>query len=163
MKPVRDMWGDRPLKKLVFVYQGLLVCLVVLGVILVLGTVYGVFFHTGTAKNSQVDSIRNSSEGQTFLGIGQIRIPTADPQPGMVVIFVSFIYYPDDKAFTEEIVLRVKDFRGIIENYFSSYSTVELRKLDDESIKTELLLRFNNILRLGQLDTLYFSDFMIIG
>ena len=154
---------DRAQKKIVLLYRSLLICFAVLGLIIAVGTVYGVCFRAGVPEPERIDVPRDTGEGQVFTGIGQIRIPTADPQPGMVILFVSFIYYPDDRAFTEELVLRVRNFRDIITDYIGSYQAAELRKLDDESIKTELLRRFNAILRLGQIETVYFSDFMIIG
>jgi len=107
--------------------------------------------------------LQNSGEGQTFTGIGQLRVTTADPQPGMVILFVLFTYYPDDKAFSEELALRVRDFRDIITSYISSFSVIDLQKLGEESIKNELLHRFNVILRLGQIETLLFSEYMIVG
>jgi len=81
----------------------------------------------------------------------------------MVILFVVFTYYPEDKAFSEELVLRVRDFRQIIVDYFGSFSVSELQGLDEEGIKKELLRRFNVILRLGQIETLYFGDFMVVG
>jgi flagellar basal body-associated protein FliL len=47
-------------------------------------------------------------------------------------------------------------------SYFGSLSLEELRQKEDESIKTELLTQFNDLLRLGQITTLYFSDYLII-
>ena len=158
--------GYRRLQALSFVYRILMICLFALGLIIIGGTIYGVFFHTGTPDhkpNKQIDVLRKNGEGQTFTGIGRLRVSTADPQPGMVIIFVSFVYNPDDKAFSEELVLRIGDFRHIIEAYFSSLTTSELQKQGEERIKSELLRRFNTVLKLGQIETIYFSDFMIIG
>lgn len=146
-----------------FVYRGLVIFLVFLGIILIGGTIYGVFFHTPLVGDNQINSSQNNEKGQTFTGIGTIRVSTNDPQPAMVILFVSFEYYPNDKMFSEELVLRIGDFRRIIVNYIGSFSTVELRKTNEESLKTELLHRFNAILRLGQIESLYFSDFMIVG
>jgi flagellar basal body-associated protein FliL len=145
------------------VYRGLIGFLILLGVVFVGGTIYGVFFHKSPPNQVQTNVFQEAEEGQIFTGIGTIRVPTADAQPGMVVLFVSFIYYPDDKAFSEELALRVKDFRQIIIDYFGSFSVSDIRELDEDSIKKELLLRFNSILRLGQIRTLYFGDFMVIG
>lgn len=150
-------------KILSLVYLGLLFFLVVLGILFIGGTIYGVFFHTASQKNAVMDISAETEEGQTFTGIGRIRVPTKDPQPGMVILFVSFVYYPNDKTFSEELALRVGDFRDIIENYIGSFSITELHALSEEDIKAELLRRFNALLRLGQIHTLFFSDFMIIG
>ena len=159
MKPT----GDRRLRILSSVYRCLIIFLIALALILIGGTIYGIFFSTIPPANRQVDVLLESGQGQIFTGIGRIRVSTADPQPGMVIIFVLFVYHPDDRAFSEELALRIRDFRDIITDYIGSFSTVALQQQDEEIIKAELLRRFNAILRLGQIKTLYFSDFMILG
>jgi len=158
-----NLAGDRRSRLLLFTYWGLIGFLVLLGFGFICGTVYGVFFHKSTPSQAPSTASQKAGKGQTFTGIGTIRVSTTDAQPGMVILFVSFIYYPDDKAFSEELVLRVKDFRQIIADYFSPFSVSELRGLNEDDIKSELLLRFNSILRLGQIEAIYFGDFMIIG
>ena len=154
---------DRPLRALPFVYRSLLVCLLALGLAIIAGTVYGVFFRTIPQGNRQRVNLGENTQGQTFAGIGRLRVSTSDPQPGTVILFVSFVFYPEDKAFSEELALRVRDFRDIITDYIGSFSTIELQRLGEEGMKAELLRRFNSILRLGQIETLYFSDFLIVG
>jgi len=155
--------GDRQSRILLSTYWSLIGLFLLLVLVLIGGTIYGVFFHRRSPNQVQSTVSKKVGEGQTFTGIGMMRVSTADPQPGIVILFVSFIYYPDDKAFSEELVLRVNDFRQIIIDYFSSYSVSELRGLDEDRIKMELLTRFNSVLRLGQIETLYFGDLMIIG
>ena len=159
--------ADKRLQTLSFVYRGLIIFLAFLGAVFIGGTIYGVALRPISPKNEQVDVLQKSGEknegGQTFTGIGRIRVSTMDPDPGMVIIFVSFVYYPEDKSFSEELALRIGDFRNIIADYFGSFTIVELRELSEEHIKTELLSRFNAILRLGQLETLYFGDYMVVG
>jgi flagellar basal body-associated protein FliL len=159
MNPSRD----RRSRFLLYVYFSLIGFLLLLGFCFICGTIYGVFFYKNSPNQVQSTVSQNAIKGQTFTGIGTIRVPTADAQPGMVILFISFIYYPEDVAFSEELALRVKDFRQIITDYFSPFSVSELRGLDEADIKSELLLRFNSILRLGQIETLYFGDFLIIG
>ena len=157
--------GDRRLRILPFVYRLLMVVFVSLGLIIIGGTLYKVFFHAippSQRPDERIEVSRESGQGQTFTGIGRLRISTADPQPGMVILFVSFVFYPEDKAFSEELALRIKDFRNIITGYIGSFSTAELQKQGEEGIKAELLQRFNAILRLGKIETIYFSDFMIV-
>jgi len=145
-----------------------MVCLITLGLIIVGGTIYGIFFRVaplGEIPNNQINALREGGQlgqGQSFTGIGRIRIPTADPQPGTVILSASFIFYPEDRAFSEELALRVSDLRDIIIGYIGSFSVAELQVQDEEIIRAELLRRFNAILRLGQIETLFFSDFMII-
>ena len=161
------MIGGRPIKTMTSVYKCLLVCLAVLVLILIVGTVYGFL---SDPEPSTHERIGDSQEGgalsenkeQAFTGIGQIRVPTAGPQPEMVILSISFVYDPRDRAFSEELALRVGKFKSTIESYIGSFSAAEFRKLDDDTIKAELLRRFNSILRLGQIETLYLSDFMVI-
>jgi len=148
------------------VYLGLLICFIVLGIVFIGGTIYGLFSHAIAVHQAQSYTTQKTTQasetGQTFTGIGRLRVSTADPKPGMVILFVSFKYNPDDKPFSEELALRVKDFRGIIVNYIGSLSAADLQKSGEEKIKGELLRRFNDILRLGHIEILYFSDFMIV-
>ena len=143
-----------------FVYRGLIICLILMGMVFVGGTLYGVFFLTNSNTNEQIHVLQ--TDGQIFTGIGRIRVPTADPQPGVAIIFVSFVFDPDDRAFSEELALKVKDLRDTISDYIGSFSIAELHNRDEEQIKTELIRRFNAILRLGRIETLFFIDFMII-
>ena len=161
MKPAFGKSRDRPI--LPFVYRALKICLIVLALIIIGGTIYGKFLRVVPPGHKPEKQTLENGGGQTFIGIGRIRVSTADPHPGMVILYVSFIYHPDDKAFSEELALRVKDFRDIIIDYIGSYSSAELKKQGEENIKSELLRRINSVLRLGQIDTLYFSDFLIIG
>ena len=154
--------ADRRSRILLFVYWGLIGLLILLGFGFIGGTIYGVFFHKSTTNQVQSTDFQKAEKGQTFTGIGTIRVSTADVQPGMVILLASFIYYPDDKAFSEELVLRVKDFRDIIINYIGSFTVSELQLQSEDRLKIELLRRFNAILRLGQIDKLYFSDFIIL-
>jgi flagellar basal body-associated protein FliL len=137
--------------------------LILLGLVFIWGTLYGVFFLKNPPIQEKSTASQKVGEGQIFTGIGTIRVPTADTQPAMVILYVSFIYYPEDKAFSEELALRVKDFKQIIVDYFGSLPVSELRGMDEEIIKTELLRRFNSILRLGKIETMYLGDYIIIG
>ena len=181
MKSNGGRFGALPL-----VYRVLVICLVTLGLIIAGGTIYGLFFHANLSGKTpakqtgakQAGALPASGQGQTFTGIGRLRVTTKvpapapkaaakpaaeNPQPGMVILSVSFPYRPDDKAFSEELALRIGNFRDIITDYIGSFSTAELQKQSEENIKSELLRRFNAILRLGRIETLYFSDFMVIG
>ena len=153
------------------VYRGLLVTAFILVLVILGGTLFGFFRGNAGGRNTQsINSqdnegfsvIGESETAHIFGGIGQMRVPTADPEPGTVIVFISFIYDPLDRAFSEELALRVKDFREIISGYVGSFSSEELRRLGEEEIKFEILQRFNAILRLGKIDYLLFNDFMVI-
>ena len=150
------------------VYRVLLIFFLLLVLIIIAGTLYWAFSgnrpppgHIAFSQGNTEE--RGQGQGQVFNGIGQIRVSTADPQPGMVILFVSFNYNPDDRAFSEELALRIRDFREIVVNYFGSLSVSELRSLSEDNIKAELLLRFNAVLRLGRIDALFFTEFMVLG
>jgi len=133
-----------------------------MGLVIAGGTIYGKLFKPVHPQYERPANPEYSGKGQIFSGIGQIRVSTSDSQPGTVILFVSFTYYPEDKAFAEELALRVREFRDIITGYIGSLSVTVLHQTSEENIKAELLRRFNAILRLGQIENLYFVDFMII-
>jgi flagellar basal body-associated protein FliL len=161
------MEADKRSRILSLVYRWLLIFLAFLALVFIVGTVYGVFFRNAPPKNDQITREIHSGDGNVFTGIGRLRIPAKssvqDIQQGMVIIFVSFVYYPEDRTFSEELALRVGEFREIVMDYIGSFPAAELQNLSEESMKAELLRRFNAILRLGQLETMYFSDFMVVG
>jgi flagellar basal body-associated protein FliL len=78
------------------------------------------------------------------------------------MLSISFPYPADDRPFTEELVSRVGEFRSIATGYFASLSLEKIMELDEETAKNEILRDYNVLLRLGKIETLYFSDFMPI-
>lgn len=108
------------------------------------------------SPNSPADTTK------AFTGIGRLRLSSASPNPSMIILSVIFRYTPTDNAFAEELAAHIADFRDIAANYISSLSTDELRGKTETELKTAILHRYNSILRLGQIDTLYFDEYMII-
>jgi len=152
----------RQLQLLLIIYRSLVCLVVLIGLTFFCGTLYGYFWRSSPSKPSWLGSSIKTGEGQIFTSIGKLRIPTKDSQPGIVILLVSFVYYPEDKAFSEELIIRIGDFRQIIRDYFSSFTVSELGNLEEGVIKKELLNSFNSILRLGQIEVLYLSDFLIL-
>jgi flagellar basal body-associated protein FliL len=97
-----------------------------------------------------------------FTGIGRFRVVTADTPPMTIVISIAFPYEPEDRAFAEELDSKVRDFRNITAAYFSAHTAAELRQANESLIKAEMVRQYNAILHLGQIEVLYFHDFMII-
>jgi flagellar basal body-associated protein FliL len=97
-----------------------------------------------------------------FTGIGPRRIAAAGGEPATVLLSITFPYPGADRAFTEELVTKVPEFRSIVSAYFSTKDAGELRNLDEAVAKAELLRRFNAELQLGKIEVLYFNDFMIL-
>jgi len=146
---------------LTITYRFLLALVICLVLFFLAGTVYSIFF-----KQNNEKPVPTPVLDSTFTGIGRLRLPSADSsaagQGSVVILSITFPYTPEDWAFTEELATRVKDFRSIAEEYFLSFSTADLKKRSEEQIKRDLLERYNRILRLGKIETLYFNDFMIV-
>ncbi|MCL2093694.1 MAG: flagellar basal body-associated FliL family protein [Treponema sp.] len=147
---------------LAVLYRILLVCLVLVVFIIIGGTLFSIFNPPSGAPPLAPQTVP-AGTAEIFTGIGRLRVSTSDLQPGVVIINVAFPYYPEDLAFTEELALRVGDFRDIINTYIASYTIEDLLGADEEQIKSDLLRELNAVLRLGRIETLYFTDFMVIG
>ena len=158
------------MKDLSLIPRILTIILVALALVIIWGTVYGILSHTRsmTAPPQPVPVEDGKAHNATkfpahhFTGIGRVRISTADPQPALVMLYLTFVYNPEDKSFSEELAAKIQAFRTIITDYIGSFSANDLKNEDEEHIKSELLKRFNAILLLGRIESLYFSDFMII-
>jgi flagellar FliL protein len=144
----------------------------VLCLIFLAGTGYALFFRkNGVPGSLGVSEVQGTQEAQgaegapgerIFTGIGRLRLSTAEPQSAMVILSITFPYVPEDRAFSEELAARVRDFRTITEDYFQSITLRDLRNKSEEQLKADLLERFNRILRLGKIPHIYFIDFMIL-
>jgi flagellar basal body-associated protein FliL len=117
---------------------------------------------SGTQNTAQA---ADGSDTSVFTGIGRLRIPVAgqaSAPAATMVLAIAFPYPLRDRPFTEELAAKVGDFRTLAQDYFSALSAEEIRNLNEEKAKTELLRAYNGILRLGRIEALYFSDLMVI-
>jgi flagellar basal body-associated protein FliL len=176
-------------RRLLAVYRVMAALALLLALLIAGGTLYAVLgkpesplFNIGGAQDGESpgqgrresDPLRNGARPgagrrenvvSVFNGIGRLRIPLAAPAGGPVatmILSIAFPYPLNDPPFTEELAARVPDFRSIAFEYFSSLSPGELRDPDEEKAKKEILRRYNAALRLGRIETLYFSDLMIV-
>jgi flagellar basal body-associated protein FliL len=102
---------------------------------------------------------------QSFTGIGRQRTVLRGERDGngsTVIIRVVFPYDAADTAFTEELARNIGAFRETISAYFAAMTVADPRLRDEAAMKAELLDRFNMRLRLGKIDRLFFSEFLII-
>lgn len=148
------------------VYSVLLSIAGLLILILIIGTIIGLsrsgnadpFIGSGyipAEPDSFNDDIRVFSE------MGRLRIPLVDSST--LVISIAFPYSANDVTFSEELAAKIDDFKSIVISYFSSLPAANLAPIDEERAKHEILRRFNNNLRLGSLQTLYFIDVTVIS
>jgi flagellar basal body-associated protein FliL len=147
-----------------------LLILIILGLVLIIitGTIYGFtrsqdaspLFRIGKSGEPEQTDSTFYDNIQIFTGIGRLRIPLTNSST--MVLSISFPYFTNDYAFTEELAAKIADFRTIAINYFSSVPAEELTPLNEEIAKTEILRAYNTALRLGRIEALYFHDMIII-
>jgi flagellar basal body-associated protein FliL len=147
------------------IYPILWILLFFTGLLLLGGTLYAmVFLREGNAVANRPPPEPQPPAGgeQLFTGIGRIRVSTGDGS-ATIIVSITFPYSPADKPFSEELAARVGNFRTIATDYFKSFSAAEFGSMDETILKEELLSRYNSILRLGRIRTLYFNDFLYLS
>jgi flagellar basal body-associated protein FliL len=161
---------NRPSNKPLIVYRGIMVIFLALVALLVVGSLYALMrppnseplFHLGRqADGGKQKAVTGDATG-IFSGIGRLRIPLAVQPAATVILSISFPYPAEDRPFTEELASHIGEFRSIATTYFSSLNGEKAVNPDEEAAKTEILKRYNAILRLGKIETLYFGDLMIV-
>jgi flagellar basal body-associated protein FliL len=150
---------------LTLLWRSLLVLALALVLVIAGGTVYALAFRPKSAPAPQPGpgpATPVSSEAAIFTGLGRLRCPTAGPDTALVILQPSFPYFPGDRPFSEELTLRLRDFRSLTAAYFAALAVEDLRRKDEAEIKEELLAQYNSLLRLGRIETLYFNEYMLI-
>ena len=136
-----------------------------LTVLIIIGTVYALvrsgnsnplfsLGKPGTERLTQNDDIRVFSE------LGRMRIPLSNSS--LMILSIAFPYSANDTAFTEELAVKIDDFRAIAIDYFSALPPEKLIHIDEDAAKKEILKQYNNNLRLGNITAIYFSDLLVI-
>jgi len=156
---------------LLILYRAIVALILVLVLALVIGSLYAVLrspdsgplFRVGGSAGEQgrVEAVP-AGEVNIFSGIGRLRIPLAGEPSATIIISISFPYTAEDRAFAEELASRIGDFRSIATDYFASYSPEKAAALNEDAAKADILKRYNALLRLGQITTLYFGDLMVV-
>ena len=134
--------------------------------ILAIGTIIGlarprhagplVVFGGESARQQTVQNQRQTEDIRVFSGLGRLRIPLADSS--ILILSIAFPYPAHDITFSEELAAKIGDLRTITVDYFSALPVENPAQIDEEAAKQEILRRFNANLRLGRIETLYFSD-----
>ena len=163
-----------PSKGRLVTYRIIIALLIALVVILVSGSLYALIRPAGSGPLFRIGGSGGGGQGGAgyhneaggpvgvFSGIGRLRVPAAGEPPATVIVSISFPYPVDDRPFTEELASRIGEFRSIAIGYFASLPREKMIRLDDDLAKAEILKRYNALLRLGRIETLYFNDLMII-
>jgi flagellar basal body-associated protein FliL len=169
--------------RLLIVYRIFVVLVLALILILAAGSLYALFrspnsrplFRIGSTTGKAAGGLAARRQGQisdtaamsaalanVFSGIGRLRIPLAGEPAAALILSISFPYSAEDRPFAEELASRIGDFRSITVEYFASLPREKAVNLDEEAAKAGILGRYNAILRLGRIETLYFGDLMIV-
>jgi flagellar basal body-associated protein FliL len=178
MKSNMKSSGKEPSLVLRIMYPILWILLFFTGLLLLGGTLYALVFlregngrGSGPPREAPLPEAASMDGGeQLFTGIGRIRVSAGEDSP-TIIVNITFPYSRSDKPFSEELAARVGDFRTIATDYFKSFSAGEpgsadsinsINSIDETILKEELLSRYNSILRLGRIRTLYFNDFLYL-
>jgi len=125
----------------------------------------------GTGRGGQGGDSDGAGAYHVFSGIGTLRIQNEGKASGkagqqaaaaVIIVSISFPYKADDRPFTEELASHLGEFRSIAINYFAGLPRDRLSRLDEEQAKADILRQYNALLRLGRIETLYFSDLTIV-
>jgi flagellar basal body-associated protein FliL len=155
------------LRGLLVLSRILLVLALLLALVILGGTLYALVFRKAAPPASSPmppAAPPGISDAKIFTGLGRLRCPTAGGTAGagMVILQAAFPYYPGDRVFLEELVSRIRELRNISIAYFAALTLEGLGRKSEAEIKAELLARYNGILRLGRIETLYFNEYMLI-
>jgi flagellar basal body-associated protein FliL len=138
-----------------------------LAALLVIGTIFGItrspdaepVFSFGVTTDT-LRPVVPTDDIRVFSGLGRLRIPLSGSST--LVLSIAFPYNHSDTAFTEELAGKLNDFREIAFDFFKTLPGDKIIQIDEESAKNEILKQYNTILRLGQIEALYFSDMMVL-
>jgi len=153
---------------LLVLYRIMAALILALVVVLITGSLYALFrspdsgplFRIGGEEQDRRNPVPEAAN--VFSGIGRLRIPLAGKPAATIILSISFPYPADDRPFAEELASRIGDFRSIASLYFASLPPDKIANLDADAAKAEILQRYNALLRLGRIETLYFGDLMVV-
>ena len=107
----------------------------------------------------------------SYFNLGSLRVLTKPENDflqetqnmGTVLLVTPWISYPsDDTIFFEEISRKKTVIAGIIQDYFSDYSKLELLTQTEVKIEENLIKEINNHLSLGKIQQIYFTDYIFL-
>ena len=108
----------------------------------------------------------------SYFNLGSLRVLTksendslqeTEQNMGTVLLVTPWLSYPsDDTIFFEEISRKKTVIAGIIQDYFSDYSKLELLTQTEMKIEENLIKEINNHLSLGKIQQIYFTDYIFL-
>jgi flagellar basal body-associated protein FliL len=159
--------GNRVIKKSQIILRALVLLAAALALLIIAGTIYAFarpskapVIKLGKPEVQAAGPASDEDKTRVFNGLGRLRIPLSNS--GTLILSIAFPYSADDRVFAEELAARIGDFKNIAIEYFSSLPKEKVASLDEAAAKAELLKRWNEMLRLGHIETVYFSDLLVI-
>lgn len=140
--------------------------IVILGSII---TATCIFFILGIAnpgdnlrKKEKVPPTLETSTQKMFTDLGTLRCVTNDDLPISIVVSPYFAYPSKDSPYFEELKSKNRKIQLLITSYFALFTMDELKTQGEAKIKSELVQLCNQELILGQIDQLYFSEYIFL-
>jgi hypothetical protein len=145
--------------------------------VIALGTVWAVFVRPASRVEPDGSGFEAGGVPQAsgaagtarriFTGMGRLRVRLAAQDGaesgGTALVTVVFPYDDSDRAFVEELAHNIGKFRALTTEYFELIPADSPLLADEQTLKDDILSRYNSLLHLGRIDTLYFSEFLIIN
>ena len=102
----------------------------------------------------------------SYYELGTIRISTASAdseEGGSIMVISPWLAYPaGDTVFYEELSRKSGSIRGIFQAYFSARTKNQLLTETEEKIVRIILDEINADLALGQISSIYFTDYLFL-
>lgn len=102
----------------------------------------------------------------SYYELGKIRIMTADSTEnatGTLLVISPWLAYPaGDTVFYEEIARKKGSIKGILQTYFSERTKNELLEETEILIEEKLKQQINEVLSLGKISDIYFTDYIFL-
>lgn len=115
-------------------------------------------------RSEPVPAQKNWAANTAYLPLGQIRTSTKGDnpaEPGALVLVTPWFSYPaDDGAFYEELAQKTRKIKTVIAEYFAGRTKDSLLYRNEEAVKQDLVQKINAELFLGQIQNLYFDDYV---
>lgn len=97
-----------------------------------------------------------------YQGLPDVRTKTIDEIPASVIVKVAIGYKVDDKAASNELILRKVDIQDYLRKYFSAKRKSELTPQNEDLLKLEIKNDINDILTSSSIKDVKFTGFDVV-
>lgn len=125
------------------------------------------FLHktNNTNKYRKIDNpteIQKNIEYSLFSDFGRLRTYTCDTQQIPVVILPFLSYKSENTFLYEELCQKQRKIKSIILQYFTQKTQEELFSLGEEKVKLEILTQINDELSMGNIESIFFEEYLFL-